>query len=86
MLALGLLLSRYEVEIWARVAITNMFFHVGQKTNLINKNRVKIVYLFSFFKVYLLDTSSIASRGGGNLHKDTVFEACLVAFCVELLA
>lgn len=63
MLALGLLLSRYEVEIWARVAITNMFFHVGQKTNLINKNRVKIVYLFSFFKVYLLDTSSIASRG-----------------------
>lgn len=85
MLALGLLLSRYEVEIWARVTITNMFFHVGQKTNLINKNRVKIVYLFSFFKVYLLDTSSIASRGE-NLHKDTVFEACLVAFCVELLA
>lgn len=85
MLALGLLLSRYEVEIWARVAITNMFFHVGQKTNLINKNRVKIVYLFSFFKVYLLDTSSIASRGV-KTYTRTVFEACLVAFCVELLA
>lgn len=84
MLALGLLLSRYEVEIWARVAITNMFFHVGQKTNLINKNRVKIVYLFSFFKVYLLLARS--HLGGKNLHKDTVFEACLVAFCVELLA